>query len=244
MLETENLTKQFGGLVAVNDVSLEIPSDNQCTAIIGPNGAGKTTFYNLLSGTLPPTSGSIYFQGEDITDLGASEIANRGLVRSFQITELFDELTAIENVKVAVQRDKNTFNFWKSLNSMTDITERAEDILDRVGLLDERDTVAANLSHGEQRVLQIATVLGADPDMVLLDEPTAGLGGEETTRLMELIDSLADTIPILLVEHKMSVVLGLSQRVIVLHSGEIIADGEPSSVQTNERVQEVYLGRS
>jgi len=240
LLETENLTKRFDGVTAVNDVSTTFDSDS-LHAIIGPNGAGKTTFFNLLTGALRPTDGRIYFNDEDITELSPEEIARRRLTRSYQVTTVFDELSVLENVRVAIQARHSMYNFWSKASSMGNLVSEAEEILERVGLLNKRDSEAANLSHGERRTLEIAVALGTDPKMLLLDEPTSGMSSEETNEMIDLIENLSQGVTIVLVEHKMSVVMQISDRIKVLHHGEIIADGSPKEVRNDEEVRRVYL---
>jgi len=241
LLEVEGLAKDFGGITAVNDVTASFGSD-ELVAIIGPNGAGKTTFFNLLTGTLEPTVGHIWFDDEEITDLDAAEIAQRGMVRSFQIAQLFDRMSVLENVRVAGQTDERPFDFWSRIDDDHELTERTEEILERVGLAAKRDTPAANLSHGEQRTLEITVALGTRPKLLLLDEPSSGMSPEETTEVIELLGELADGLPIVLIEHKMAVVREVADRIIVLHRGQKIADGSPSEVRKDEQVRQVYLG--
>jgi len=241
ILETSNLTKEFDGLVAVDDVSVSFVSDN-LYAIIGPNGAGKTTFFNLVTGVLQPTRGSIRFKRDDITDLSVRDVARRKLVRSYQITQIFEGLSVVENVRIAVQSDHQAYNFWKDISDIPELTDRAEEILREVGLEDKRDVPAGNLSHGEQRTLEIAIALGSDPEMLLLDEPSSGMSPEETSEVIELIDSLATRLPIVLIEHKMSVVRQVADEILVLHNGEVLAFGSPDEIQRDDRVREVYLG--
>ncbi|MFB6123300.1 MAG: ABC transporter ATP-binding protein [Haloferacaceae archaeon] len=241
LLETKNLTKRFEGLVAVDDVSVSFDED-ELHAIIGPNGAGKTTFFNLLTGTLQPSDGQVLFQGEDVTDLPPEQIARRGMIRSYQIQQLFLRNSVLENVRIAVQSNYNSYNFWQKADDKEEITEKARGILDRVGLSDKAEEDAQNLSHGEQRTLELAISLGPDPDLLLLDEPTSGMNAEETTGMIELIDDLADDVAIVLVEHKMSVVKEVADHIIVLHNGQRIADGSYDEVRTDEQVKRVYLG--
>lgn len=241
VLETSNLTKKFDGLVAVNDVSISF-EPNELYAIIGPNGAGKTTFFNLITGVLQPTHGSIYFQGEDITDLTVKDVARRKLVRSYQITQIFGKLSVLENVRIAVQSNHQPYNFWRDTADIPELTTKAIGILEDVGLEDKRDVSAENLSHGEQRTLEIAIALGSDPEMLLLDEPSSGMSPEETTEVITLVDELAVRLPMVLIEHKMSVVRQVADKILVLHNGQVLAFGPPEEIQQDERVREVYLG--
>lgn len=238
ILQVENLTKKFDGLTAVDDVSVEF-KNKELHAIIGPNGAGKTTFFNLLTGALTPTDGTIRFEGEDITDLEPSEIARRGIIRSYQVTKLFEGLTVLENVSIAVQSDSMSYNFWQPTDP--EIGDRAYEILERVGLTEKADSPASELSHGEQRTLEIAVALGTEPKMLLLDEPTSGMSPEETTEVIDLIRQLQRDFPVVLIEHKMDVVNEVADKIMVLYNGQKIADDVPSVVQDNEEVRRVYL---
>jgi branched-chain amino acid transport system ATP-binding protein len=243
VLETRGLTKDFGGIRATDEVSVSF-DDDELHAIIGPNGAGKTTFFNLLTGTLEPTAGEVLFLGEDITGESPAAIARKGLIRSYQIIQLFTDLTALENVRIAAQSRGSSYDFWNDADQFGEPIERAESVLADLGLLEMADTPAAELSHGEQRVLELAIALGTDPSMLLLDEPTAGMSPEETTEMIGIIDDISSEVPIVLVEHKMSVVMEISDRIIVLHKGQKIADGTPDVVRNDEEVQRIYLGES
>lgn len=238
ILRVQGLTKTFEGIVAVDDVSAEF-LDDELHAIIGPNGAGKTTFFNLLTGALEPTAGTILFEGEDITDIGPSEIARRGIVRSYQVTKLFDGLTVLENVAIAVQSNENSYNFWNKTDP--EVTDRAREILAEVNLTSKADDLASTLSHGEQRTLEIAVALGTDPKLLLLDEPTSGMSPEETRDVIQLVGELQRDFPIILIEHKMSVVNEVADRILVLHNGMKIADDEPEAVRQDQEVRRVYL---
>jgi len=244
LLEVDGLTKQFGSLVANDDISLAV-GDGELRSIIGPNGAGKTTFFNLIAGVLAPTEGSVYFKGEDITDLPIEDRAQRGLGRSYQSNELFFDQTVYENVRVAAQTaELGSFSFDVFSRAVRMNQGRAEDLLDQVNLVDERTTKARNLSHGDQRRLGIAIALATDPDLLLLDEPTSGMGPEATRRTANLIDSIRDEldIGIVLIEHDMSVVMDISDRISVLYNGEHIATGTPEQVRDDQAVQDAYLG--
>lgn len=242
LLETDGLTKDFSGLVAVDDVSISYGQD-ELLAIIGPNGAGKTTFFNLITGTLQPTSGQIWFNSEEITNSTPSEIARKGLIRSYQTTQVFEGLTVLENVRIAVQSKQSPFAFWNDAQGDEEMVSKASEVLRRVGLWGKHDEEAGNLSHGEQRTLEIAIALGADPELLLLDEPSSGMSPEETREVVELINSLAmDDLGIIFVEHKMSVVMDVADRIIVLHQGQVLADGPPEEVRGDTEVQRVYLG--
>lgn len=241
LLRTEKLRKDFKSLTAVDEVDAEFDKE-RLHAIIGPNGAGKTTFFNLLTGTLQPTSGRILFKGEEITDAAPEEIARRGLTRSYQVTNVFDGLSVLENVRVAVQARHTAYNFWNDADTMTDFIDEAERILERVDLLHKRDSLAETLSHGEQRTLELAVALGTDPEMLLLDEPSSGMSAEETKEIITLIDELSRDKAVILVEHKMSVVMNVADRILVLHNGRVIADGSPEEIRNDKQVQDVYLG--
>lgn len=240
ILETNQLVKRFHSVVAVDGITVSYPRD-KVSAIIGPNGAGKTTFFNVLSGSLQPSSGAISFDGEDITGLKAHDVASKGLVRSFQITNIFPELSVLKNVQIAVQTSQNPYNFWSRADDLSGVLAEAEAVLERVGLLERRDVPAGNLSHGEQRTLEIATTLGAEPKMLLLDEPTAGMSSSETEDVVSLIDTLADELPVLIVEHKMGVVRQIADRVDVFHRGELLTSGTPNEIQQDEQVRRIYL---
>ncbi|WP_135821090.1 ABC transporter ATP-binding protein [Halostella litorea] len=248
MLRTSGLTKRFGGLTAVDGVDFELGSDELCS-LIGPNGAGKTTFFNLLTGTLDPTGGSVEYreaEGDwvDVTDDDPHEMALRGLHRSYQITNVFPTATALENVRVAAQADggRDAWKLWRNVGAFEGYEREARGILERVGLGDEADTAAETLSHGQKRHLEVAVALAGDPDVLLLDEPTAGVSSDAIDRLVELIRNVAADHAVLLVEHNMDVVMDVSDRVAVLHQGELIADGEPSAVREDPAVRKAYLG--
>jgi branched-chain amino acid transport system ATP-binding protein len=244
ILSTHHLRKEYGALVAVDDVSMAI-EDRTLHSIIGPNGAGKTTFFNLLSGTVKPTSGSVEFRGEDITDLPVYRTIHKGIGRSFQITNLFPSLTVFENVRLAAQAlGSDNFRFLRSVSSFPDVLARTAEVLEIVGLTDVAGKPAGQLPHGDQRKLELGMILAPDPDVLLLDEPTAGMASNQVPELMALIaDIRASTAKtIVLVEHNMNVVMTVSDRITVMHQGGVLAEGTPSDIASNTVVQEAYLG--
>lgn len=245
-LETRDLTVRFGGHVAVDGVTAAF-RPGELTAIVGPNGAGKTTYFNLMSGQIPATSGRVLLDGDDVTKLGPSGRATRGIGRAFQITSLFPDLSAHENVRLAVQarapRRSEIFSRWTSHRGWI---ERADRALAEVGLAARRDTPAAALSHGDKRKLEVAIMTALEPKVMMFDEPTAGMSVDEVPVILDLIAELkrAGDRTILLVEHKMDVVRSLADRIVVLHQGRLVADGDPATVIASDVVQEAYLGRS
>jgi len=242
VFRTEHLTRRFSGFTAVNDVSLSIPEGGVRT-IIGPNGAGKTTFFNLLSGALPPSDGKIFFRDHDITDLAPYHRARLGVARSFQITNIFGKLTVEENVRLGVQalRDGKA-NFFVPLKDARDIRARTDQILNDIGLWTLRRSRAENLSHGDQRRLEIGLVLASDPPVLLLDEPLAGMSPTETHETVELIQRIAPGRTILLVEHDIDVIMQISSTITVFAGGSVLASGTPAEIRANETVQRAYLG--
>jgi branched-chain amino acid transport system ATP-binding protein len=242
ILETEDLVKQFAGFVAVNGVNLSVKRGT-IHALIGPNGAGKTTCFNLLTKFLRPTRGRIAFKGRDITALQPAQVARLGLVRSFQISAVFPHLTVLENVRIALQRRRGrSFDFWRSSNVLDSLNEHALTLIDRVGLAEFTGATAAELSYGRKRALEIATTLALDPEMLLLDEPTAGMGHEDIERISGLIKAVAASRTVLMVEHNLSVVANLSDRITVLTRGRVLAEGSYAQVSANSEVREAYLG--
>lgn len=242
ILETRNLVKEFKGFVAVNDVSLKIRR-GRIHALIGPNGAGKTTCFNLLTKFLTPTSGTIYYKGRDITHERPAQIAQRGLVRSFQISAVFPHLTVFENVRVALQRKRgHSFDFWRSEAVLGDMADRTRELIDAVGLGAYAHTPAVELPYGRKRALEIATTLALEPEMMLLDEPMAGMTHDDVERVSALIRRVAENRTILMVEHNLSVVADLSNYITVLARGEVIAEGDYASVSKHPGVIEAYLG--
>jgi branched-chain amino acid transport system ATP-binding protein len=242
VLETEDLTKDFAGFVAVRAVNLRV-ARGSIHAMIGPNGAGKTTCFNLLTKFLSPTHGRIVFDGRDITALRPAEVARLGLVRSFQISAVFPHLTVIENVRIALQRRRGgSFDFWRSKSVLHDLDERALALIADVGLSAYANALAGELPYGHKRALELATTLALDPAMLLLDEPTSGMGHDDIKRISALIKSVAVTRTVLMVEHNLSVVADLCDRITVLTRGQVLAEGDYQTVSANPAVREAYLG--
>jgi branched-chain amino acid transport system ATP-binding protein len=242
LLETRELTKSFGALKAVNKVSLSIPK-GAIEALIGPNGAGKTTLINLITKHLTPDSGNVLFKGEDISNLSPHLICQRGLGRSFQRINIFGRLTVFQNIQVAVvSHQKRGFNFFSPVTKM--FKSRIFDILDKAGLADQANILSANLAHGDQRRLEIAIALATEPEMILLDEPTAGMSIEERTAMVELLRSMVakERVTILFTEHDMDVVFSAAEKITVMHDGRILTAGKPEDVKMNEEVQRIYFG--
>ncbi len=242
ILTTEGLTKQFAGFTAVKDVNLKVKR-HSIHALIGPNGAGKTTCFNLLTKFLIPTHGRIAYNGRDITSEKPADISRSGMVRSFQISAVFPHLSLMENVRIALQRPLGTsFHFWKSETSLNALNARAEELLTAVGLIDYRHLTAVELPYGRKRALEIATTLALEPEMMLLDEPMAGMGHEDIDRISDLIKRVAANRTVLMVEHNLSVVAKLSDTITVLRRGEILAEGNYDTVSRNPEVIEAYMG--
>jgi branched-chain amino acid transport system ATP-binding protein len=242
LLRIENLTKRFGGIVASDDITLDVRA-GELHAIIGPNGAGKTTLIGQLVGEIKPDAGRIVFDDEDITALPTWRRSLKGLARSFQITSLFLDFTALDNVALAVQANAgHSFHFWGNARDDDALRTPAYTALSRVGLADRANVVAAELSHGEHRLLEFAMALANKPRMLLLDEPMAGLGPEESARMVEMLRELKREFPILLVEHDMEAVFALADRITVLVYGRVIASGAPEKIRANEEVRQAYLG--
>jgi branched-chain amino acid transport system ATP-binding protein len=242
VLEAEDLTKDFAGFVAVRSVNLRV-TRGSIHAMIGPNGAGKTTCFNLLSKFLSPTRGRIVFDGRDITALKPADVARLGLVRSFQISAVFPHLTVIENVRIALQRRRGgSFDFWRSKWVLHVLDERAMTLIADVGLTLYANVLAVALPYGHKRALEMATTLALDPELLLLDEPTAGMGHEDIARISALIKTAAATRTVLMVEHNLSVVANLCDRITVLTRGQVLAEGDYQTVSANPAVREAYLG--
>jgi branched-chain amino acid transport system ATP-binding protein len=242
ILETRELTKEFRGFVAVKDVSLKV-SRGSIHALIGPNGAGKTTCFNLLTHFLVPTRGRIFYKGRDITGSGPAAIARMGLIRSFQISAVFPHLSVLENVRIALQRKRGgSFDFWRSERLLAELNGQARELLDSVGLAGFEDAIAVELPYGRKRALEIATTLALEPEMLLLDEPTAGMVHEDVERIAALIKRVAADRTVLMVEHNLNVVAKLSDQITVLSRGEIIAEGDYEAVSKHPDVIQAYLG--
>jgi branched-chain amino acid transport system ATP-binding protein len=240
ILRTEALTVRFGGLTALNNVTIAVPR-GEIRAIIGPNGAGKSTLFNCLTGVIRPTGGRIVLDGEDVTGLSPDRISRKALARSYQITNILPGASVLENVRIAAQSRHHNWSLLRHHRAYTDVIDRARAVLASVGLQGKDEELAANLSHGEQRTLEIAIALATEPKVLCLDEPTAGMSVSETHQTAELVRRIAANLTILIVEHDMEVVMGLARTITVLHYGEVLAEGPPADIQANPRVQEVYL---
>ncbi len=242
ILETTHLTKEFKGFVAVNDVSLSVQR-GQIHALIGPNGAGKTTCFNLLTKFLPPTRGKILFNGIDITGDRPAQIARRGIIRSFQISAVFPHLTVLENVRIGLQRQTGmSFHFWKNENRLNELNERAQALLEQVDLGSFTNEITASLPYGRKRALEIATTLAMEPELMLLDEPTQGMGHEDVDRVTQLIKRVSVGRTILMVEHNMNVVSSIADTITVLARGAVLAEGNYAHVSKDPSVMEAYMG--
>lgn len=245
ILSTQDLTVRFGGHVAVDAVTCDFHV-GQLTAIVGPNGAGKTTYFNLISGQIPASAGRVFLKGRDIGSMSVSSRTRAGIGRAFQLTNLFPNLSVLENVRLVVQaKSGRSFNLWSMVSGHQDLTDQAEAILRRVRLLEQRHQVVSELSHGNQRKLEVALLIALDPAVYMFDEPTAGMSVDEAPVVLDLIEELKDQRDrtILLVEHKMDVIRTLADRIIVLHNGALAADGPPAEVMASDVVQEAYMGR-
>jgi branched-chain amino acid transport system ATP-binding protein len=242
ILETKNLTKEFKGFTAVNNVNLQVQRGH-IHALIGPNGAGKTTCFNLLTKFLVPTSGSIAFNGRDITAARPAQIARMGIIRSFQISAVFPHLSVLQNVRIGLQRELGTsFNFLQSERSLSLLNDRAMQLLAEVDLTEFADTITVDMPYGRKRALEIATTLAMEPELMLLDEPTQGMGHEDVHRVTELIKKVSVGRTILMVEHNMSVVSGICDKISVLQRGAMLAEGSYAEVSKNPQVMEAYMG--
>jgi branched-chain amino acid transport system ATP-binding protein len=240
---TDNLCRQFGGVTATDCVCIEIGKFG-LRSIIGPNGAGKTTFINIITGRIPASSGKVYFQGTEITNRPTHELVKMGICRTFQITSIFNNLTVFENVRIAKQaRAGGSLRIFSTKKSLKKVASDTWGILERLGLQDSADTPAKNLAYGDQRILEVAIALSGDPEVLFLDEPTAGMSPAETRHIAELIKGLSREISIVLVEHDMDMVMSISDKITVLHYGSIIAEGSPEEIRANPFVREAYLGK-
>jgi branched-chain amino acid transport system ATP-binding protein len=242
IIETRSLTKEFSGFIAVRGVNLKVRKGS-IHALIGPNGAGKTTVFNLLTKFLEPSSGQIFYKNKNVTGRNSASLARRGLVRSFQISAVFPHLSVLENVRVALQRESGTsFHFWKSDSSLNNLNDQAMEALEEVDLADYAKAVAVELPYGRKRALELATTLALKPEVMLLDEPTSGMGHEDVGRVMELIRKVAANRTVLMVEHNLKVVADLSDTITVLQRGQILAEGNYTEVSENPAVLEAYVG--
>lgn len=244
ILETKNLRREFGALIAVADVSIQVTA-RSFHSIIGPNGAGKTTFFNLLSGNLTPTSGQVFFKSKDITSLPVHRTAHLGIGRSFQITNIFPNLTVLENIRLACQAlGKDNFKFLLPHHHFKAYIERSWEVVEQVGLTAKALALARTLPHGDQRKLELGMILAPDPELLLLDEPTAGMASEQVPELIALIQQIQESgnKTVMMVEHNMNVVMQASDRITVMHHGEVLAEGSPADISANETVQQAYLG--
>jgi branched-chain amino acid transport system ATP-binding protein len=244
ILETKGLFKDFNGLEILFNVNLEVKAGER-HAIIGPNGAGKTTLFNVITGTYHPSKGKITFKGKDISGARPHELTRLGMGRSFQITSTFHNMTAFQNIRLAIlSKNKIRFNLFRKVDRMDDITREAEEVLKRINLDRERDLQAGALSYGKHRSLEISMALATDPDLVLLDEPTAGMSRDETHWAVELIRRLTEGKTMVIIEHDMDVVFSLADRITVLHYGEILTTGTPQEIRENQAVKDAYLGEA
>ena len=242
ILEARAVSRQFGKFKALQNINVAFRA-GELTAIIGPNGAGKSTFFNVISGGIQASSGQVLFEGRDITALAAHDYARIGIAKSFQITNVFKQLSAHENVRVALQMQVSKFQILRARQNYLALIQRADELLMRVGLSASRDKMAGDLAHGQQRSLEVAMALACEPKLLLMDEPTAGMSPQETSVMMQLILQLAQERTVILVEHKMKMVMGLCKRLVVLHHGELLADGNPDDIRSNPEVKRVYLGQ-
>ncbi len=241
ILAVRGATMRFGGFTALSNVTADFPV-GELTAIIGPNGAGKSTLFNILSGAFPPTEGEVLFNGTNVAGKRQHHFARMGISKSFQITNVFPELSVQENVRVAVQAMTRRFDLWTPRSRYREMIDRAVELLRVVGLENHRGRLASELAHGEQRSLEIAMAMACEPKVLLLDEPTAGMSPEETVGVIDVILTLAKSCTIILVEHKMKLVMDISDQILVLHHGEFLAKGAPHEIRANDEVKRVYLG--
>ncbi len=242
ILETAHVEKHFGGLIANQDISIKI-EEGAIASIIGPNGAGKTTLFNIMTGLYKPDSGRILFQEEDITGWPIHKIVNLGIARSFQVLNIFNEISPFENIRLAVQsRKKKGFHFLRSTKYFDDINQETETVLAEIGLASDKNIPTKELSYGNKRILEIGITLASQPKLLLMDEPTSGLPSSETERIKEFIKKISERLTVVVIEHDMNVVLTISDTITVLHQGRVIAQGSPEEIKANDQVQEAYLG--
>jgi branched-chain amino acid transport system ATP-binding protein len=240
ILRAVGLDRSFGGIHAIDDVTLEVPRGS-LHAVIGPNGSGKTTLFNLITGHTRPHAGRVEFDGHDITGMSYSKVARRGLAKSYQITTVFPLLTVFENVRIAAQAAAHSYVFWRPADGIKAVVRHTGEVLERTGLAHERHAIASNLSHGDQRRLDLAIALATSPRLLLLDEPTAGMSPADTAATIELVRELNRDLTVLMIEHKMDVILSIADAITVLHQGEKLFEGTPDEVKSHPEVQEVYL---
>jgi len=242
ILEAVGISKHFGGLMANDNVSFMV-EEGKITSIIGPNGAGKTTLFNLLTGLHRPDKGQVIFDGQDISGWPIHKIVNLGIVRSFQVLNIFNEISPAENIRLAVQsRKKRSLNFFRPTTGFADINQETDAVLDEIGLTDVKNLPTKTLSYGDKRVLEIGIAMASKPRLLLMDEPTSGLPTSETERIKKFIKKISSQLTVLVIEHDMDIVLTISDVIIVLHQGRVIAQGAPAEIKANDEVQEAYLG--
>ena len=243
ILEVQAVSRYFGKFQALHNITARFQA-GELTAIIGPNGAGKSTFFNVISGGIAPSTGTVHFEGRDISSMAQHDYARAGIAKSFQITNVFKHLSAHENVRVALQVQTSRYQILRPRAAYTEVSDKADALLVKVGLVDSRSKLAGDLAHGQQRSLEVAMALACGPKLLLMDEPTAGMSPQETVVMMDLITQMAAERTIILVEHKMKLVMGLCKRLLVLHHGELLAEGNPDDIRSNSEVKRVYLGQN
>ncbi len=242
LLEARNISKNFGALQVIDHVALKIVTGS-IHSVIGPNGAGKTTLFNLMTGFVPVSSGTVFFKGEDVTNLPPYKISKKGIARSFQITSIFPELSVHENLRVAAQaRERMSINFLRHFTRLKSAAQKADEVLEAIGLADKGGVISKNLSYGEKRVLDIGISLATDPELILLDEPMAGLQAADVEWMMQLVRDISKELTVVLIDHNIDLVIALSHVITVLNQGQVIAEGSPAQIQENEKVQTAYLG--
>ena len=243
ILEVQAVSRYFGKFQALHNITTRFQA-GELTAIIGPNGAGKSTFFNVISGGIAPSSGTVHFEGRDISSMAQHDYARVGIAKSFQITNVFKHLSAHENVRVALQVQTSRYQILRPRAAYSEVSDKADALLLKVGLVSSRTKLAGDLAHGQQRSLEVAMALACGPKLLLMDEPTAGMSPQETVVMMDLIAQMAAERTIILVEHKMKLVMGLCKRLLVLHHGELLAEGSPDDIRSNSEVKRVYLGQN